>query len=284
MAARTADEVKRVIAEVARYAVRDRLLTYAAAMAFQALVALVPLTLLGLGLLGATGQADTWNDSIAPAIEKRVTKPVFEGIDYTARRILKHGNAGLIAFATALAIWYLAAAVRAIMEALNQIHEMEDTRPWWRRGLVSAALAIVSGAALIGSILAVVVAPHAARHGFAHWVLGVGRWGAAVFLLGLAVGLLVRYAPSEHPEPRWASGGSVLVIGSWIVATLIFRWFVSSVANFRSPSGSLTLLLVLNGYLFTTAMIFLLGAELDEVLREKARTRTRAGGGRRTRR
>jgi membrane protein len=267
--ARTA-RVKELVSDLAHYAAKDRLLTYAAAMAFQSLIALVPLTLLGFGLLGALGLKDTWTDTIAPEVERRVTKPVFEGIDYTVRRILNHGDAGLIAFASLLAIWYLAAAVRAVMEALNQIHEKEDSRPWWRRGLVSAALAIVSGTCLIGSILVVVVAPRAAEHGFWHFLLGVGRWAAAVFLLGLAVAVLVRYAPSEHPQPRWASAGSVLVIGSWIVATLLFRWFVSSVADFRSPTGSLTALLVLNGYLFTTAMIFLLGVELDELLRKKS--------------
>ena len=249
---------------------RDRLLTYAAAIAFQSLIALVPLTLLGLGLLGAFGLEDTWRDSIAPAVKERVTRPVFEAADHTTRRILDHGSAGLIAFATLLAVWYLAAAVRAIMEALNQIHEVRDERPWWRRALVSAALAVTGGLCLVGSILGIVVAPRAAEHEPWHVLLGVGRWAVAVFLLGLAVALLVRYAPAEHPQPRWASAGSALVIAGWIVATVAFRWFVEYVADFRSPTGSLTALLVLNGYLFTTAMIFLVGVLLDEVLRKRA--------------
>ena len=267
------DELKKIVAGMWQGAVHDRLLTYAAAIAFQALIALVPLTLLGLGLLGAFGLTETWTGSIAPAIEKHVTAPVFHGIDFTARRILEHGSAGLIVFAILLALWYLAAAVRAIMEALNQIHEVKDERSWRRRALVSAALALVGGSCMIGAILVVVVAPRAARHGVGHFLLGVGRWAAAVFLLGLAVALLVRYAPAEHPEPRWASAGSVLVIGGWIVASLVFRVLVSSVLNFRSPSGALTGLLVLNGYLFTSAMIFLLGVQLDELLRRGPRKR-----------
>ena len=267
------EDAKKIAAGMWEGVVHDRLLTYAAAIAFQALIALVPLTLLGLGLLGAFGLIDTWTRSVAPAIEKHVTAPVFHGIDFTARRILEHGSPGLIVFASFLALWYLAAAVRAIMEALNQIHEVKDQRSWGRRALISAALALVSGSCLVGAILVVVVAPRAARHGFGHFLLGVGRWAAAVFLLGLAVALLVRYAPAEHPQPRWASMGSLLVVAGWVAATEVFRVLVSSVLNFKSPSGSLTGLIALNGYLFTSAMILLLGVQLDELLRRGPRKR-----------
>jgi membrane protein len=187
--------------------------------------------------------------------------------------VLDHGSAGLIAFGALLATWYLAAAIRTVEEALNQIHEQKDSRSWIRRGLVSAALAVAVGTCLVASVLVVVVAPRAARHGAAHVLLGLGRWAVAVLLLTLAVGLLVRYAPSEHPQPRWASAGSALVVGGWIVASIVFRVLVASVLNFRSPSGSLTGLITLNGYLFTSALIFLIGVEVDELLRRGARRR-----------
>jgi membrane protein len=265
---------------LAQSVVDDRLLTYAAAIAFQTLIALVPLTLLGLGLMGAFDLESTWTNSVGPAIARHVTMPVFDGIDYTVRRVLSHGSAGLIAFAAFLATWYLAAAIRAVMEALNQVHEIEDPRPWWKRGLVSAGLALMAGTCLIGSVLVLIVAPRAASGGAAHVLLGLGRWAVAVLLLALGVALLVRYAPAEHPEARWASAGSSVVIGAWVVATLVFRWLVSSVLNFRSPAGSLTGLITINGYLFTSALVFLLGVELDELLRRGPRRP--AGGARRT--
>jgi membrane protein len=269
--------LKEIGVDLGRRALHDRLLTYAAAIAFQGLVALVPLALLGLGLLGVLGLEDTWRDSVAPAIEKRVTRPVFTGIDHTVKQALDRGSAGLVALAAALSLWYLSAAARTITEALNQIHQVEDDRRWWHRRLTSVGLAITAGTCLTCSVLATIAAPRAAEHGFGHVVLGLGRWVAAVVLLWLAVTVLIRYAPAEHPQPRWASAGSALVIGAWIIATLIFRWYVSSVADFHSPVRSLTALLVLNGYLFTTAMILLLGVELDESLRK----RVSPGGARR---
>jgi membrane protein len=267
---------------LAKAVVDDRLLTYAAAIAFQALIALIPLTLLALGLLGAFGLEDTWAHSIAPAIKHKVTAPVFKAIDYTVRRVLDHGSGGLITFAVLLSTWYLAAAMRAVMEALNQIHEIEDRRPWWKRGLISAGLAVAVGTCLIGSVLVLIVAPRVVQHGAGHVLLGLGRWLVALLLLAFAVALLVRYAPAEHPQPRWASAGSALVVVSWVVAAILFRLLVSLVLNFRSPSGSLTGLIALNGFLFTSALVFLIGVELDEMLR--AGPKRRAAGARRTRR
>ena len=262
---------KSLVADLRERLREHRLPIYASAIAFRAIVALIPLALLGLGLLGALGLKGTWDDSIAPAIEPRVTRPVFRGIDASAEKVLSSGTAGLILFATALVVWDLAIGVTAIMDALNRIHDVEEKRSPLRRALIAVALALAVGICVVGAVLVVSVFPRAG--GGLHFLLGVGRWIAAPLLLALAVGLLVRVAPAEHPEPRWASAGSILVIASWIVASLLFKLWITYVADFKTPIGSLTGLLILTTYVFVSAAIFLVGAELDELLRKQARGR-----------
>ena len=259
-------ELTRLVAEEFRK--RD-LLTYASAIAFRGLVALVPLALLGLGLLGALGFQDVWRETVAPALEGRLTRPVYEGIDYSVERILSSGTAGLIAFAAALLLWDLAWAVGAVMSALNRIHDVEEQRSLGRRLLVRVWLAGAVGICLIGAALAVLAAPKLAD-GALDVVVGIGRWVVGVTLLGLAVGLLFRYAPAERPQAKWASAGSVLVIASWIVASLLFRFYVTTLGDFKTAIGSLTVFLVLTAYVFTSAAIFIVGAQLDELLRMDA--------------
>jgi membrane protein len=244
---------------------------YASAIAFRALVSLVPLALLGLGLLGALGLKSTWKNSIAPAIKPRVTQPVFHGIDYSAEKILSSGTAGLILFATALVIWDLAFGISAIMKALNQIHEVEERRSQLRRAVTAAGLAVAVAVCVLGAILVLTVAPRAG--GNFHVLLGIGRWVVAPLFLVVAVGLLVRLAPAERPEARWASVGSLLVIATWIIASLLFKLWIRYVADFKSPIGSLTGLLILTTYVFVSSAIFLIGAELDELLRKQAHGR-----------
>jgi membrane protein len=244
------------------------LLLYSSAVAFRALVSLIPLILLGLGLLGALGLQSVWHESLAPPIEGRVTAPVYEAINFSVDKILRSGTFGLIAFASLLVLWNVAIAVRTVMQALNTIHDAEETRSLRHRVVISFALAVALVVCLIGSVLVVVAAPRAAAG--ADVLLEVGRWVVALALLVLAVGLLVRYAPAERPEGGWTSLGSVLVVVTWVGASLLFRFWLTSVGSFKTATGSLTLLLFLTGYVFVSSAIFLVGVELDELLRVEA--------------
>ena len=247
---------------------RHRLLTFSSAVSFRALVALVPLILLGLGVLGALGQASVWSNSIAPAIEGHVTQPVFHAVDYSAKQIFASDKGSLITLASALVVWHMTAAVATVMETLNEIHDVEDRRPWWRKLLVAVGLAVAIVICVIAAVLVVTVAPKAGS-GAVHFVLGVGRWLVAAVLLGIAIGVLVRYAPAEHPRPRWASAGSTAIVGAWIVLSLVFKVWVTYVSNFKTGIGFLTAFLVFGAYLYLSVFVFVIGVQLDELLRKR---------------
>src|SRR5688572_1350549 len=173
---------------------QHRLGTHAAAIAFRVLVGLVPLAILSIALLGTLGLEGTWSNSIAPEVRDRVTQPVFEAIDYSVKQIFESTRGGLIAFATLLLLWQLFRGVRAATVALNEIHDVEETRSGKRQLLLAIGLAFAVGACLVATTLVMVVAPRI-EQGAPDVVLSLVRWPVAIALLGVAVGLLVRYAP-----------------------------------------------------------------------------------------
>jgi YihY family inner membrane protein len=248
------------------------LFVYTSAISFRALVALVPLCLLALGVLGALGEQDLWRQTLAPAIRDRVSAPVYLGINASAEKILTSGTAGLIAFAGALLFWYFAAAISVVMSALNRIHEVEERLPMRRRLATAASLAIAVVLCVVGAILVVALLGQIDAGPVGNGVLAVVKWAGAVALLGLAVGLLVRFAPAERPEPRWASAGSITIVAGWVITTLAFRWWVTGVADFKTAIGQLTFFLLLTGYVFAVRLVFLLGVELDELARKEAKS------------
>jgi membrane protein len=249
---------------------RHQLLDHAGAISFAVLKSLIPLTLLGLGVLGALGEERVWRKTLAPRIEHHLQQPTFQAIDSGVQRLFSTSSTGLVVFAAFLSAWYISGAVRAAMGGIDQIYEAEETRPWWLRYPLSFALAAAIAVCVIGSILVVAALPALARHGATGVVVSIGRWLVAIALLGLAVWLLVRYAPAERRPKRWATAGSVLVIAGWIGATLVFKVFATDVANFKSATGGLAVFLVLIAYVYTSSIIFLVGVELDELFREDA--------------
>lgn len=262
--------VRDAVQDIAACFSEHSLLTYASAIAYRALIALVPLTLLGLALLGVFGLEDVWTDTIAPALKAHLTQPVFNGIDFTVRQVFESDTASLIALATVLVVWDMTWAVNAVTQALNRIHEVQERRSRIRRILVASGLGVAVVACLVAATLVQAVAP-ALTDGALDTVLSIVRWPVAILFLWAAVTLLFRYAPAEKPEMRWASVGSFLVIATWLIASALFRGWVTEVANFRSATGSLTVFLLLTAYILVTATIFLIGAEVDERARKQSR-------------
>lgn len=243
---------------------KHELLDHAGAIAFQVLKSLIPLTLLGLAILGATGQEHVWRETIAPAIKPHLQRPTFHAIDYGVEKIFTTSSAGLIAFASFLSLWYISGAVRAVIGGMNQIYETDDERRWPVRYGISFALAAGIAVGVIGALLTTVALGHVT--GTLEVVAQVGRWILALALLGIALGLLVRFGPAKHRSKKWISAGTILVIVSWIVATLIFELFVTDVANFKTATGELAVFLVLIGYVYTSSIILMVGLEVDELL------------------
>ncbi|MGZ4334668.1 MAG: YihY/virulence factor BrkB family protein [Gaiellaceae bacterium] len=243
---------------------RHNLLTYASAIALRTFIAAVACTLFGLGILGAAHQQQLWRQTIGPAIAPKVLPHVFAGIDQTVNRVFSSSTAGLLALAAALAVWEVSGIIRAAIGALDEIYETPETRPAWIRFPLTFGLAIVFLAAILGAI-AVVWAGHVSGR----WSIPVLilRWPAAVALVAFAFGLIVRWGPDERRRVRWTSVGSVLVVVGWIGETLIFGAYVHSVADFRTPVGSLEVFIFLATYFYIAAIVLLVAMELDELVR-----------------
>ncbi len=249
---------------------RHRILNNASAISFQALKALVPLALFGIALPGVLGLSHIWEEQLREDVARQFTPTVFVAIDTSVKKIITEGSPALPIFAGALLLWYMSGLVRACMGGINSIYEADEQRPLLRRWSLSFALAMCVSSAVVVSVLAVTVGPQIARHGASHVLLLVARWPFAAIALGLAVGLLVRYGPAERRRGGWASVGAVAVVAAWIVQSLLFAWYVRSFANFTSASGALTVFLVLAAFLYTSSIIFLVGVEINELLRKDA--------------
>jgi membrane protein len=250
-----------------------RLLTYATAIAMRALIGLAGLTFLAIALLGVTGEQKVWEQHVAPAIEPRLTHPTFVAADAAVEKIFASDSSGLIVFASLYAIWQVSGSVRAVMDALNAIIGREEKRSTWYRFGLSVALAVVVIVLIACALFVVAVSAKllGASGGVAHWLVAVLRWPAGALFLGLAVGIVARLAPVEHRGARWASVGATLIVVAWLVESAVYAWFLKDVANYKTASGNLLLLLVVTTYLYISSVFFLVGAQLDEFLRQDAK-------------
>ncbi len=249
-----------------------RLLTYASAIALQAFAGFVALTLLAIALVGVANEEKIWRAHIGPAIKAKVTQPTFSALDAAVEKIFHGDSLGLIVFASLLAIWEVSGSLRAVMDALNRIIDEQENRATLHRYALSVALALVVIVCIAAALFVVAVADKllGSSGGLWHWLISVLRWPAGAVFLGLAVGVVARLGPTEHRGARWASAGAAMIVVAWLIESAIFSWFVARVANYRTASGNLLLFLAVTSYLYISAIVFLVGAQLDEFLRREA--------------
>jgi membrane protein len=253
---------------------RNRLLTYASAIAFQVLIAAVALAFLGLALLDVLSLEEVWASTVQPVLEARLLPETARAINRTVEKIYASGSLPLLVFASLLALWEVSGAVRAIMGALNEIYVSTETRSLVRRFATSFALSAALIACIGGAVFAVALLPRADE--IPNGLAITTGWLAAIALLGAAVWLLLRYAPCETQSAGWTSLGSVFVIVAWVAASLLFAFYVRSVASYTSAIGNLAAFLTLTAYLYTSSIIFLTGAQIDELLRQRAQRTARS--------
>lgn len=262
---------------------RNQLATWASAISFQVLFAVVPLLLASLALLSFLNLSEVWRSDIAPEVRERTSAAGFTVIDETVTRILATKRAFWLTLGAALALFELSGAVRAVMGALDAIYGRGRRRTFLARMALSLALAVPLALLILGAAAALRL-PRLVAHGLDGGALvtvgsNVAGWLLAVLLLAAAVWLVIRYAPSSQQPASFTSLATILVVGIWLLASVAFGFFATTVASYGSVYGSLAVAMIVMTYLYISSLAFLTGVQLDAYVRALGdRTQAREPG------
>ena len=249
------------------------LLTYSSAISFQILTAVVPFFMFVLALAGLLHLNDVWRDHIAPEIHRHVSGAVFSVISSAVNKAFSGKQLLWATVGGGLALWQVSGAVRAVMGAFAQIYGATTERTFFRRYLISFALAIATGACFILAAVSLLFAPFFSVHhpdGAWNVFAFAARWSLGVGFLSLAVGLLVHVAPATRQSMPWVSLGTTIVTVSWVIISVAFYFYLTGLAAYGSVFGSLASVIVVMAYLYISTTAFLFGAQLDAIIRAQA--------------
>lgn len=242
---------------------RNNLLTYASAIAVQLLVAVAALIFLAAAALQPLGASGVWTGTVVPVLAAHLPPVWLRAVVRSVNREMASSTLGLIVFGATLAVWEVSGAVRAVMGALNTIYNVREHRSVWRRFAISILLAGVTTVLLLGAGLTGGGAFETGNPA----VDAIERWLVPAVLIYATVAMLVLVAPARRQPWRWASAGSLVVVIGWLVVSAGFAFWVTNVVNVHSPEGALGLILSTVGYLYASAITFLVGTEVDHLAR-----------------
>ena len=254
---------------------RDDALGLAAQLAFYLILALFPFLLVLVSLMG-TFSSPELADQVLGYFREVTPQQVYEIIDSYLHDIIA-GNRpapGLFSVGLVIALWSASGAFAALINALNRAYDVEETRPFWKvRGIALLMTLGLSVMIMIGVLLLVAGPPIGS--GIAD-LLGLGevftlvwnvvQWPVALSLMVFTVALLYYFAPDAGQPFRWITPGGLIGVLLWVLASVIFRFYVSNFGSYDATYGSIGAVIVLLLYLYISSLTILLGAELNATL------------------
>lgn len=276
----------RTIKDVSRQLVTataaNDLLTYASAVCYQIIFALAPVMLAGLAVLGFLDLEEVWDSEFAPRLREALSNGIFEIVDGSARSVLESRNSFWLTAGVVLALWYISGATRALMGVMNRIYATEDHRSFARRMgislLLSAAVALCFGLASIAIYVSPVLIDRL-DVGFGISALaGALRWALTLLPLYVALLLFVHHAPAHRRAIPHGSLTAAVIVGGWVATSFIFRWYVTSLADYESVFGNVASIIIAMGYLYLSSLVLIYGLQLDALVRQRLGEDANRGG------
>jgi membrane protein len=273
-----------VLKRTKREAVTDNVSLMSGGVAFFALLAMVPLLVAALSI---------WGLFADPHDATRLIRDLVSGLPRSAqnlvsqqlRNVAQRSNAGLSITAIVslvIALWSASSGVKHLIEAVNTAYDEEEERGFVKMralALMFTIGAIVFGfmavtlIAVVPSALADVGLPREVRI-----VLDILVWPVLAVMMVVALAVLYRLAPDRRdPEWQWVSWGAVIATLAWLVVSAGFAIYASNLGSYDRTYGSLGGVIVLMLWLYLTALVVILGAELNSTLEMQTRKDTTVG-------
>jgi membrane protein len=249
---------------------RDSLMLVAAGVAFYAMTAIFPAIAAFVSIYGLFADPTTVKAQIAgyagllPDASLRLLTDALQSFASKSSSTLSVA----LLISIAVALWSAKAGISALMSGLNIANETIEKRNFFVQQATGLALTLggvlFAGVALAAIALLPAIIDYLPLDSSAKAALGLGRWPLLAVLIGFALAVLYRFGPyRERAKWRWITLGSAIATLLWLGGSWLFSFYVSRFGTYDKTYGSLAAPVVLLLWFWLSALVVLLGAEID---------------------
>jgi membrane protein len=251
----------------------DEAIPLAGNIAFRTMFSLFPFLIFLTALAGFLGTEDLVKQvvnyllGVAP---EQLVRPLAPEI----RSILTGRRSDLLSISAVLTIWSAMGGVDSVRVGLNRAYDLKDHRNIWWLYLQNVAFVIGSAAGLLVVALLIVFAPVGLAFVEAHApglrrsfdTLDQLRYPIAIVLLTGGLLLCHRILPARRLNVVELMPGVLLTVIVWIALSSLFSAYLVYFNTFASTYASLSGLFAAMFFLYLSALVLILGGEVNRVL------------------
>jgi membrane protein len=255
-------------------------LTYAASIAYYALLSFFPFSMLAFAMLGGATADERDRNAVLHFVLQYFPKQ-FDFITTQLDAIRTHSVGFGIVGSLAL-IWGALGVFGAISTAVNYAWGVEKTRSFWKHKLFSFLMLVVAGGLLLLTLLLVSASQLVGATWFAGVVLQfpgllilrslIIRYATTAMFI-LVVGLVYYFVPNAKVRFRDVWIGAFLTGLLWKGAIEGFSWYMRDMSRFTRVNGSIAAVVVFLVWVYVQAVILLYGVEFTAAYARQRRGR-----------
>lgn len=198
-------------------------------------------------------------------------------IEDTVGEILTKRNGGLLSIGAIATVWSASKGMNALTKALNLSYFKEETRSFFIARGMSMVFTIMLIAVLIVALVLPVFGQQIGIFIFSYLGLEEGflmlwnsfRWIVPPVLIFSVFSLIYWLVPNVKIQLSSVLVGAAFATVGWIITSLGFSFYVGSYGNYSNTYGSIGAIIVLMMWLYLSAIVLMLGGQINAVMRER---------------
>jgi membrane protein len=261
-----------------------RMIAHAEQLSYRSLFGLFPFIILVFTLL-AVLQLDAFFDRLIEAAtnaqQQQITGPLepvaeegkaqMEFLRPLIEQAREQAGGGLLSFSIFISLWSVSAVASALTEALNTAYGVEETRSRRKRFAYAVVFGPLLALAFIVACGLMLIAPwvtgeFAGLAGLDEAWVALWEWlrfPVALFLLAAVLSFVYHIVPDTDRSFWSTTPGAVFGVIAWAITSLGFSFYLANFADRGLTYGSLGTAVGLLVYLYLSASVVLLGAEIN---------------------
>jgi membrane protein len=252
---------------------RHRALEHAAQLAYFAMLAIFPGAMFLLTVVGFLPLHGV-DEAVVRSLHSVLPLEVAGLVETTLREIVGHRRAGLLVSTLLLAIWSGSDVANGLITTLNSAWHVRETRGFLRVRARAVVATLGGGLQILIATVAMFVGPELVHRvmtflgfgGAFDRVWAVLRWPLALAALMTMTASAYHFLPNVRQRRRFLTFGSTVAVLAWLALSLGFRTWFTHFPTHSKVYGALGTVVILLVWLYWSALMIILGGEVNAIV------------------
>jgi membrane protein len=249
----------------------DDVLALSSQLSYSLLFSFFPLIIFLMILIGLSSIR---SEDVLIGLKRILPMSTFNLINGTIIEVVDTKKGHLIPLSLIFIIWSASTGFNAVIKALNKAYDEEEHRSFLKVQIIAVLFMLSLIFILVATILLLVFGEELGKiiiislglSKFFTLIWGILKYVIVGFAMILIFALLYHYTPCRRLKWIEVIPGSIFATMGWIIASIIFSFYVNNFANYSLIYGSLGAVVALLTWLFLSSIIIILGGELNAVI------------------